>query len=166
MRSAAACVAILCMPAVAGQAQAPPEAGMTVVVDAQRAAQRLTYVHEEIPVSPGTLALAYPKWIPGEHGPTGPIQHVGDVRVAAGGRTLPWMRDPDDMYTLRVDVPAGSTVVTVDFAVVLENTISDGSFCSPGIRCCSIHSTRTRRGSRLHRRSSCPGDGSTARRCA
>jgi predicted metalloprotease with PDZ domain len=123
--AAAAFTAFLFTPIVAGHAQVAPAAGMTVLVDARRTAQRLTFVHEEIPVEAGTLTLAYPKWIPGEHGPTGPIQHVGDLRVAAAGTALHWARDPDDMYSIRVAVPAGANKLTVDFAVTLENTISD-----------------------------------------
>ena len=49
---------------------------MTLVVDETQAARRIAFVHEEIQVRPGTLALAYPRWIPGEHGPTGPIQRI------------------------------------------------------------------------------------------
>ena len=40
---------------------------MTLVVDETQAERRIAFVHEEIPVRPGTLALAYPRWIPGEH---------------------------------------------------------------------------------------------------
>jgi predicted metalloprotease with PDZ domain len=98
---------------------------MTVAVDESQAARRIAFVHEEIPVVSGTVALAYPKWIPGEHGPTGPIQHVADIRIRTGQKQLPWTRDPEDIYTIRVEVPAGVTRITVDFAVLLQNTISD-----------------------------------------
>ena len=46
---------------------------MTLIVDETQSARRIAFVHEEIRVRPGTLAMAYPRWIPGEHGPTGPI---------------------------------------------------------------------------------------------
>jgi hypothetical protein len=41
---------------------------MTRAVDETQAARRIAFVHEEIWVRPGTLALAYPRWIPGEQG--------------------------------------------------------------------------------------------------
>ncbi len=98
---------------------------MTLVVDETQAARRIAFVHEEIQVRPGPLALAYPRWIPGEHGPTGPIQQLAVIRIHAGNLTLPWIRDPDDIYTIRVEVPPGADRITVDFDTLLENTISD-----------------------------------------
>jgi predicted metalloprotease with PDZ domain len=101
---------------------------MILVVDETQAARRIAFVHEEIAVSAGPLALAYPKWIPGEHGPTGPLQQVAAIhlRTAQTSRaTLPWMRDPDDISTIHLEVPSGTTRITLDFDVLLENTISD-----------------------------------------
>jgi hypothetical protein len=46
---------------------------LTLVVDETQAFRRIAFVHEQIRVQPGPIALAYPRWIPGEHGPTGPI---------------------------------------------------------------------------------------------
>jgi len=98
---------------------------MTLVVDETQAARRIAFVHEEIRVRPGSLTLAYPRWIPGEHGPTGPIQQFAALRVHSGSATLPWTRDPEDIYTIHVDVPANTDRITVDFDTLLENTISD-----------------------------------------
>jgi predicted metalloprotease with PDZ domain len=98
---------------------------MTLVVDETQAARRIAFVREEIRVQPGPLALAYPRWIPGEHGPTGPIEQLAALRIHSGNSTLPWTRDLEDIYTVHVEVPAGSDRITVDFDVLLENTISD-----------------------------------------
>jgi predicted metalloprotease with PDZ domain len=98
---------------------------MTLLVDETQAAQRIGFVREEIRVRPGPLALAYPRWIPGEHGPTGPIEQFAALRIRSGNVTLPWTRDPDDIYTIQVVVPAGTTTLTVDFDALLVNTISD-----------------------------------------
>lgn len=98
---------------------------MTLVVDETQAARRIAFVHEEIQVRRGTLALAYPRWIPGEHGPTGPIQRFAALRLRSGSATLPWTRDPEDIYTIHVEVPAKTNRITVDFDTLLENTISD-----------------------------------------
>ncbi len=111
--------------AAAAPAQNPSAPAMTLVVDETQAARRIAFVHEEIQVRPGPLALAYPRWIPGEHGPTGPIQQLAVIRIHAGNLTLPWIRDPDDIYTIRVEVPPGADRITVDFDTLLENTISD-----------------------------------------
>jgi predicted metalloprotease with PDZ domain len=98
---------------------------MTLAVDETQAARRIAFVHEEIPVHPGPLVLAYPRWIPGEHGPTGPIQELAALRIHSGNATLPWRRDPDDIYTFHVELPTGTDRITVDFDTLLENTISD-----------------------------------------
>jgi predicted metalloprotease with PDZ domain len=104
---------------------------MTLLVDESQAARRIAFVHEEIRVQPGTIALAYPRWIPGEHGPTGPIQQFAALRVRSGSTTLAWTRDPDDIYTIHVEVPANTDRITVDFDTLLENTISDHQLLVP-----------------------------------
>jgi len=98
---------------------------MTLVVDETQEARRIAFVHEEIRVQPGPLALAYPKWIPGEHGPTGPIDQFAVLRIHAGNATLLWKRDPEEIFTIHVEVPAGTDRITVDFDNLLRNTISD-----------------------------------------
>ncbi len=62
-----------------------------------------------IPVQPGPLTLVYPKWIPGEHGPTGPIDDLAGIVFTAGGQTLPWQRDDVDMFAFHLNIPAGAT---------------------------------------------------------
>jgi predicted metalloprotease with PDZ domain len=106
-------------------AQNPSATAMTLTVDETEAARRIAFVHEEIRVKPGALSLAYPRWIPGEHGPTGPIQQLAALRIHSGTETLPWTRDPDDIYTFHVDIPPGKDRITVDFDALLVNTVSD-----------------------------------------
>jgi len=118
LAAAAATAAI----AVAQEAPAPP---MTLVVDETQAAREIAFVHEEIPVRPGTLTLAYPRWIPGEHGPTGPIANFAALQIHSGDAVLPWTRDADDIFTFHVEIPAGTERITVDFDSLLESTISD-----------------------------------------
>jgi predicted metalloprotease with PDZ domain len=112
-------------------AQTVPPPVMTLAVDETQAARRIAFVHEEIHVTPGPLSLAYPRWIPGEHGPTGPIEEMAALRVHSGDTTLAWVRDPDDINTIHVDVPAGSSTVSLDFNVLLENTISNHQLLLP-----------------------------------
>jgi predicted metalloprotease with PDZ domain len=98
---------------------------ITLLVDETQAFRRIAFVHEQIRVQPGPVALAYPRWIPGEHGPTGPIENFASLRVRSGDATLPWTRDPDDINTIKIDVPPNTSALTVDFDTLLENTISD-----------------------------------------
>ena len=44
-----------------------------LTMDASRAADGIMEVRERIPARPGDFTVVYPKWIPGEHGPTGPL---------------------------------------------------------------------------------------------
>lgn len=98
---------------------------MTLVVDETQAFRKIAFVHEQIRVQPGPLALAYPRWIPGEHGPTGHIENLAALSIRSGETMLPWTRDPEDINTIRIDVPPNTHIITVDFDTLLENTISD-----------------------------------------
>lgn len=98
---------------------------LTLTVDETQAARRIAFVHEEIRVHPGALALAYPRWIPGEHGPTGPVQNMAAIRIRAGNTIIPWTRDPEEIGTIHLEVPAATDRITVDFDTLMENTISD-----------------------------------------
>ncbi|MBV8373372.1 MAG: M61 family peptidase [Candidatus Eremiobacteraeota bacterium] len=93
---------------------------VTLVLDASQASRGILYAHERIPVTAGTFTLVYPKWIPGEHGPTGPLNDLAALRISAGGGALDWHRDPVDLYAFVVSVPAGVQALDVDFDVLLN----------------------------------------------
>ncbi len=104
---AAGLALILCAVRLAGQTP------MTVEVDARDAPRRILHARLRIPAAAGPLTLLYPEWLPGEHGPTGPIADLAGLRFSAGGKTLVWKRDPVDMYAFHLDVPAGASGVEV-----------------------------------------------------
>jgi predicted metalloprotease with PDZ domain len=108
-----------------GFAQSEASPAMSLVVDESQAPRELAFVHEQIQVRPGPLDLAYPKWIPGEHGPTGPIQQFAVLRIHSGNAALPWTRDPVEINTIHVNIPQGTNVIDVDFDALIVNTISD-----------------------------------------
>ncbi|HEX3558758.1 MAG TPA: hypothetical protein VHU19_06125 [Pyrinomonadaceae bacterium] len=83
-------------------------------VDATDAPRKLFRAVETIPAQPGPLTLYYPEWIPGEHGPTGPIINLSGLKFTASGKTLQWRRDPVDMYAFHLDVPPGASAVEAD----------------------------------------------------
>jgi predicted metalloprotease with PDZ domain len=124
----AVCVALVAAAAAfatCAHAQTASTPAMTLLVDETQAARRIAFVHEEIHVPPGSLTLAYPLWIPGEHGPTGPIENFAALRIHGGSATLPWTRDLDEITEIHVQIPAGTDRITVDFDTLLENTVSD-----------------------------------------
>ncbi len=95
----------------------PTAPTITVSVDATQAPRKIFHAKLNIPASVGDLVLYYPKWIPGEHGPTGPIQDLAGLKFSANGQPLTWRRDLLDGWTFHVAVPAGVTTVeaSLDF---------------------------------------------------
>jgi predicted metalloprotease with PDZ domain len=84
-------------------------AGQTISlkVDATKTPLKLLRIHLAMPVKSGPLTLYYPKWIPGEHGPEGPISNLTGLKFEADGKTIPWTRDLLDVFTFHVEIPAG-----------------------------------------------------------
>src|SRR5580658_2314251 len=93
-------------------AQAPQ---IRLNVDASGAPRRLIHATMQFPVKAGPMSLLYPKWIPGEHGPTGPIEDLTGIRITANGQSIPWRRDDVNMYEFHLTVPPG--VSTMDVAI-------------------------------------------------
>jgi predicted metalloprotease with PDZ domain len=98
---------------------------ITVQVDATQAPQKIIHTRMSIPVSRGPLTLYYPKWIPGEHAPDGPIDNVTGLEFEANGKTIPWRRDLVDMFAFHLEVPQGDSVLHVKFDYV-EPTATTG----------------------------------------
>ncbi len=91
----------------------PPATIITLSVDATEAPRKLFHARMTMPAAPGPMTLVYPKWIPGEHGPTGPIVDLAGLKITAGGKTVPWRRDDVDMYAFHFEVPAGASEIEV-----------------------------------------------------
>lgn len=93
---------------------------VTLVVDATRAGDGFMEVRERIPAAPGPFTIVYPKWIPGEHGPTGPLNDLAALRISVNGTPLDWRRDATDLYAFHVNVPAGAQAIDVAFDVLMN----------------------------------------------
>jgi predicted metalloprotease with PDZ domain len=76
-------------------------------VDLREAPRHIFHARLTLPVKPGPLTLVYPKWIPGEHSPTGPIVDLVGLKITAESKEIPWRRDEVDMFAFHVDVPSG-----------------------------------------------------------
>lgn len=102
---------------------------MTLAVDATQAPQQILHARMSMPAQPGEMTLFYAKWIPGEHGPTGPITDVAGLHFTANGKELTWRRDLVDMYAIHVNVPAGATMLgaTLDFLLPPAGRFSAGA---------------------------------------
>ena len=115
------------------RAQAP-QAGsrvtgtITLALDARETPRKLLHVRETLNVTPGPLTLVYPKWVPGEHSPDGPIDDVVGLNFTAAGRSLPWHRDGVDLFAFHVDIPQGVNRLDVSFDFL--SAIGQGGFSS------------------------------------
>jgi predicted metalloprotease with PDZ domain len=113
--------------AAAAHAQTLP---ITLAVDLSDAPRKILHATETIPVQPGPLTLVYPEWIPGEHGPTGPIiNQAGFVIATAAGAPVKWERDLVDMFSYHLTVPAGVTELKIKMDYL---AVSAGQFTSGG----------------------------------
>jgi len=103
-------------------------APISLHVDATQAPRKIFYAEMSIPATPGPFTLVYPKWIPGEHGPTGPITDLAGLKISAAGRPIEWTRDAVEMYAFHVTVPPGAS--SVDVKMELLSTPSSEGFSS------------------------------------
>jgi predicted metalloprotease with PDZ domain len=99
---------------------------VTLSVDATSAARKIFHATYKIPATPGTLTLYYPKWIPGEHAPDGPVVDLAGLKFSANGKTLKWRRDTLDGFTINVEVPAGATEVDGELDFLSPATFEGG----------------------------------------
>ncbi len=112
---------LLCFSAVTlAQANSP----ITLTVDATHSPQKILHVRESIPVHAGPLTLYYPKWIPGNHAPDGPISTLTGLHFTADGKEIPWKRDLLDVFTFHLDVPAGVTKLDTAYDSIEPDGVS------------------------------------------
>ncbi|MCA1815090.1 MAG: M61 family peptidase [Acidobacteria bacterium] len=99
----------------AAGARAQTRQQFTLAIDATEVPRKLFHARETIPVPGGATTLVYPKWIPGEHGPTGPVTDLVGLHFTAAGKPVTWRRDGADMYAFHLDVPPGAREIEATF---------------------------------------------------
>jgi predicted metalloprotease with PDZ domain len=99
---------------------------ISIAVDATEAPRKILHAKLRIPATPGTLTLYYPKWIPGEHAPDGPVVDLAGLKFFASGKPLKWRRDLLDGWTINVEVPAGESEVLADLDYLEPATLVGG----------------------------------------
>ncbi|MBZ5682598.1 MAG: M61 family peptidase [Acidobacteriia bacterium] len=115
------CFFVLSIP---GWSATPPT--VTLSVDASTAARKIFHATLKIPASAGDLTLYYPKWIPGEHAPDGPVVDLAGLKFSADGKTLKWRRDLLDGFTIHVEVPAGVNEIEAELDFLSPATFEGG----------------------------------------
>jgi predicted metalloprotease with PDZ domain len=85
-----------------------------IAVDLRDAPRHEFHAKLKFPVKPGPLTLVYPKWIQGEHSPTGPIVDLTGLKMWVAGKEVKWRRDDVDLYAFHVEVPQGAGTLEVN----------------------------------------------------
>ncbi len=119
--AAALAASVTCM----AKNEAPVAPGpVALTVSLPNPGQKIFYVDEVMPVSPGELTLYYPKWIPGDHSPDGPIGDMMGLEFTANGQRIAWRRDELDRFTFHLKVPAGVHKLDVRFEFPARDRIT------------------------------------------
>ncbi|MGI8787801.1 MAG: M61 family peptidase, partial [Pyrinomonadaceae bacterium] len=98
-------------------------------LDASEAARNILHVRETMPVKAGDFSLFYPKWIPGEHAPTGTLNDIVNLYITANGKQLAWQRDDVEMFAFHLKIPDGVKEIEIVFDDVSQpGTIATSQF--------------------------------------
>jgi hypothetical protein len=113
---------------------------MTLDVDASDAPLKILHATMSMPAKAGPLTLFYPKWIPGEHMPSGPIWNLTGLHLFADGKEIAWRRDRVEVNAFHLSVPAGAKTIRAKYDYVVPS--SGGSFgagASTNAKCAVIN---------------------------
>jgi predicted metalloprotease with PDZ domain len=113
-------------PAIPAPRDRPYPGTIRLAVDATDTTRAVFRVHESIPVQSGSMVLLFPKWLPGNHGPSGPIDKLAGLAIRAGSAKLAWTRDTIDAYAFHVTVPDGARALDLDFQFVSPVETKEG----------------------------------------
>jgi predicted metalloprotease with PDZ domain len=116
-----ATAAVLVMMGAVAQA-----ADLSVRLDAREIVRNHVHTDLTLNVKGGPLTLVFPKWLPGEHMPSGPLDTLIGMTMRAHGQLLSWQRDPKDPFAVSVTVPPG--VSELDIALDSGLPTEGGSF--------------------------------------
>src|ERR1700753_2131191 len=133
LRSFLPVLLLTCLRAAFAQSASQP---IQLNVDVTDAPRKIIHAVETMPITAGEHTLVYPKWIPGEHGPTGPIDDLTGLVFTANGQQISWRRDGVDMYAFHIDVPAGAAELKIklDFlATASPSGFSSGASTSASL---------------------------------
>jgi predicted metalloprotease with PDZ domain len=97
-----------------------------VAVDLTDAPRNIFHSSITLPAIPGEITLVYPKWIPGNHRPSGPIANVAGLHFRAGSQELAWRRDPIEMYSFHITVPPGTKEIQATFDLISADSAGGG----------------------------------------
>ncbi|PXA84256.1 peptidase M61 [Nostoc sp. 3335mG] len=105
-----------------------PGGTIKLAVDATDVTRGIFSVKEMIPVTGvgDKLTLLLPKWLPGNHSPTGQIANIAGIAFEVDGKPVRWVRDTVDVYAFHLDLPAGAQAVTATFQYLSPTKSNQG----------------------------------------
>jgi len=107
--------------AVPASAQKPP---IQITADLTDAPRKLYHADVDLPVTAGPLTLTTPKWIPGNHRPTGPVDSITGVVFTVAGKPIVWRRDAVDLFQFHLTIPEGATTLHAHLDCIVTGRIS------------------------------------------
>lgn len=114
-------------PAIPAVRDAPYPGVIKLDVDATNLNQRIFSVTETIPVAnAGPLTLFFPEWLPGNHGPVGPVAQLAGIEITANGQRVEWVRDTLHPLAYHLTVPAGASEIVVRMQHLSPTTGNQG----------------------------------------
>jgi predicted metalloprotease with PDZ domain len=132
---AARCVSVLALalalalPAhanVPAPLDAPYPGTIVLEVDATNLSQQIFRMRMTIPVRPGPLTLLYPQWLPGNHGPSGPLTQLAGLTFTGNGKPIAWTRDPVHVFAFHLTVPEGVSSLEAQYQYLSPLEASQG----------------------------------------
>lgn len=101
---------------------------MRIQIDAHDLPRKLLYSTITIPMNQtitrngGNIRLWYPKWVPGIHGPRGPIENVAGIVIHDDkGNVINWERVVGEVYAITANIPAkGVKYLTIDLRYIVS----------------------------------------------
>jgi predicted metalloprotease with PDZ domain len=100
------------------------KAPIQITADLSDAPRKLYHAEIDLPVVAGPLTLTTPKWIPGNHRPTGPVDEITGVVFTANGQPIPWRRDDVDLYQFHLVVPDGVSTIHAHLDCIVTERVS------------------------------------------
>ena len=121
MKTLRALAFALVLPALMAPAYAQSRITESLSVDATDAPRNILHATLTVPAAPGAFTLVYPKWLPGNHRPSGPIQNLMGLHIKANGKELDWQRDLVDMWAFHMMVPRGTKELQLTYDAITYN---------------------------------------------
>ena len=121
MRSLASLIALIFFVPIPVLGQKTP---IQIVANLSDAPRKLYHAEVDLPVTPGPLTLTTPKWIPGDHRPTGPVDSITGVVFTANGQTLAWRRDDVDLNEFHLTIPKGVTTLHAHLDCIVTERVT------------------------------------------